>query len=107
MSDQSDQFADQVDRLLDGDGALPPEGSDPLLRLAAMLPEALGAETPDPAFRARLKAELLERHSDNVVQFPVPIAEPSWWRRARQAAISVALASAASPTSASWRNSAG
>ncbi len=96
MSDQSDQFAEQVDRLLDGDRTLPAKGGDPLLRLAARLPEALGAEKPDPTFRARLKAELLEKYGGNVVPFPGMAGGPNGWRRAGNAAIAVVAAAAAS-----------
>jgi len=97
MSEQFDQFADRVERLLDGEAPTPSEGANPLLRLAANLHEALGAEAMDPAFRARLKAELLERYANNVVPFPSqPETAPRRWRRVRRALVAVSIASAAS-----------
>ncbi|MGH2410223.1 MAG: hypothetical protein ACRDGS_07650, partial [Chloroflexota bacterium] len=97
MPDPFDHFADRVERLLDGETPSPAEAADPLLRLATNLHEALGSEAMDPAFRARLKAELLERYANNVVPFPSqPGTASRRSHRVRQGLVATAIACAAS-----------
>jgi len=97
MPDPFDHFADRVEQLLDGEAASPAEAADPLLRLATNLHEALGSETMDPAFRARLKAELLEQYANNVVPFPTQAGTVSRrMHRVRQGLVAAAIACAAS-----------
>jgi hypothetical protein len=103
MPDNMDRFDEDLERLLAADaGASPDSMQDPLLRLSLELRDRLTPGTaPDPEFRARLKAELLEKFSDNVRPFPAPtqlatITPISRWRRARRATAAAALATAAS-----------
>lgn len=68
--DGVDGSSEELDRMLAGED-LPADGAhDPLVIIAAALHEALPRETPSAEFRARLKAELLERHANNVREFP-------------------------------------
>ena len=105
MRDESEALSEGIDRLLD-ESHPQQEGEprDPLLALAAALQQTLVPMPAPPEFRARLKAELLERYADNVRPFPVlptPAVQPSAARssagmsRAYRAGLSMALASAA------------
>src|SRR5579871_2730164 len=100
MSEEAERLNQALDRLIDGESPEGDAGDEPLLQLAVGLHEALGPVPPAADFRARLKAELLERYADNVRPFPVPapVAPPrsSPWRRFRYAAIAVGAATAAS-----------
>jgi hypothetical protein len=73
MADEgTERFDRELERLLARDGVLARDRSaDPLLNLAAELRGQLAVlPAPDPEFRARLKAELLEQYTNNVRQFP-------------------------------------
>ena len=105
MRDESEALSEGIDRLFD-ESHPQQEGEprDPLLALAAALQQTLVPMPAPPEFRARLKAELLERYADNVRPFPVlstPAVQPSAARssagmsRAYRAGLSMALASAA------------
>ena len=72
MTDEAEQFHENLDRFLDGRN---PISGDPLLQIAGALKETLAPARPSPEFRARLKAELLERYTDNVRPFPTPVPE--------------------------------
>ncbi len=101
MPNSSDRFDEDLERLLVGDAdASPDRMQDPLLRLSLELRDRLApGAAPDPEFRARLKAELLEKFADNVRPFPAQAATVTpigRWRRVRRAAIAAVLATAAS-----------
>lgn len=101
MAEWDDAIDEQIDRLFDG---VQPATGDPRLTLAAALHGALQPERPSPEFRDRLKADLLERYSDNIRPFPIatqpPIVLPApqpmaRGQRMRQAIVAVAAAAAA------------
>jgi hypothetical protein len=102
MTFEADRFDEELEQLLEGE-ALPAADQvrDPLLRLSLELRDQLAPVSPDPDFRARLKAELLEKYADTMPVVPVAadLAEHTptpLWGRARRAFVAVAVASAAS-----------
>src|SRR5579872_7091359 len=103
MTDNPEHLSDQIDFHLHGPGPSSDAAPvDPLLQLARALHETLQPVPPAPEFRARLKAELLERYADNVRPFPTgavgapaPVVAHSRLKRARHAVVAVAMATAA------------
>jgi hypothetical protein len=102
MTFDPDRFDEALERLLQEDPSQREDQTlDPLLRLSLQLRHRLEPVAPDPRFRARLKADLLQKAADNVRPFPIAArlsseSTVSRWRRARRAVAALAIASAAS-----------
>src|SRR6266700_3079737 len=98
MTYDPDRFDEALERLLEEDPSQREDQDlDPLLRLSLQLRDRLEPVAPDPRFRDRLKAELLQKAADNVRPFPTtariaPDSPVSRWRRARRALAALAIA---------------
>ncbi len=102
MTQDPDRFDEALERLLEEDPSQRAgQEPDPLLQLSLQLRDRLEPTSPDPWFRARLKAELLQKAADNVRPFPIAArladaSSVSRWHRARRAVVALAVAGAAS-----------